>query len=215
MVLFYDADSSLGTDNKGNLAFEPFLEDIDYTEAGDPVYNGQNSVLWANLRKTKGDKIAAEYKRLRTTLRSGGAEPLIGYDVVNNTFETHQSIWPEAIFNEDGYHKCLEPMIDANDGQYLSMLQGNKEQHRRWWLYNRFRYLDSKYTTGTSMENRIMIRAHALSDITLTSYVNMYGRVYYNSAIASNRMTRGIPYVFPWAASGAEDAVIGINDADM
>ena len=46
IVLFYDADSSCGTDNKGNLSFDYYLEDIDFTEAGDPVYNGQNSVLW-------------------------------------------------------------------------------------------------------------------------------------------------------------------------
>jgi hypothetical protein len=40
IVLFYDADSSCGTDNKGNLTFDYYLEDIDYTAAGDPVYNG-------------------------------------------------------------------------------------------------------------------------------------------------------------------------------
>ena len=42
--LFYDADSSLGTDNKGNLTFEYWMEDIDFTDAGDPVFNGQNNV---------------------------------------------------------------------------------------------------------------------------------------------------------------------------
>lgn len=216
MWLFYDADSSLGTDNKGNLAFDYWLEDIDFTEAGEPVYNGQNSVLWANLRRAYAAEIEAEYKRLRTELRADGSgDPLLSYDVANRYFEEHQNKWPEAVFNEDGFKKSIEPMLLKGDGLYLPMLQGKKEQHRKWWLYNRFRYLDSKYNTGTSMTNRITIRAHAKANVSMTSYVNMYGHVYYNAELASERMHRGVEYEFPWAASGAEDAVIGINDADM
>ena len=216
MILFYDADSSLGTDNKGNLAFDYFLEDIDYTEAGEPVFNGQNSVLWANLRNAFYEEIKAEYTRLRTELREDGSgNTLLSYDVANGMFEAHQGKWPEAIFNEDGYKKSIEPMVLKGDGLYLPMLQGKKEQHRKWWLYNRFRYLDSKYVTGTSMTNRITIRAHAKANVSLTAYVNMYGHVYYNSEMVEERMVRGQEYEFEWAASGAEDAVIGINDADM
>lgn len=210
IVLFYDADSSCGTDNKGNLAFDYYLEDIDYTEGGDPVYNGQNSVLWKNLRATRYDEIMAMYQNLRTRTTNP-----ISYDIAIGKFESHQSKWPEAIFNEDMYVKCIEPLILDGDGLYLPMLQGKKEQWMKWWLYNRFRYLDSKYITGTSMTNRITIRTHAKANVSLTSYVNMYGHVYYNAEMVEHRMTRGQEYEFVWAASGAEDAVIGINDADM
>lgn len=208
IVLFYDADSSCGTDNKGNLAFDYYLEDIDYTQGGDPIYNGQNSVLWKNLRATRFDEIAEMYK----TFRVDGA---VSYEQVIDKFAKHQNKWSEAIFNEDMYTKCLEPLIKSGDGVYLPMLQGKKEQWMKWWLYNRFRYLDSKYETGTSMTNRITIRAKSKANVFLKSYVNMYGRVYYNAAIAEHRMERGKEYEFEWAASGAEDAVIGINDADM
>lgn len=208
IVLFYDADSSCGTDNKGNLAFDYYLEDIDYTEGGDPIYNGQNSVLWKNLRATRYDEIAAMYQNLRTSSQ-------VSYDITIGKFENHQNKWPEAIFNEDMYIKCIEPLINDGDGLYLPMLQGKKEQWMKWWLYNRFRYLDSKYVTGTSMTNRITIRTHAKANVSLTSYVNMYGHVYYNDEVVEHRMTRGQEYEFVWAASGAEDAVIGINDADM
>ena len=208
IVLFYDADSSCGTDNKGNLAFDYYLEDIDYTEAGDPVYNGQNSVLWANLRATRYDEIMAMYQELRTGNK-------VSYESTISKFENHQNKWPEAIFNEDMYTKCLEPLINDGDGLYLPMLQGKKEQWMKWWLYNRFRYLDSKYVTGTSMTNRITIRAHQKANVKLTSYLNMYGHVYFNAAVAEHRMTRGQEYEFEWPASGAEDPVIGINDADL
>lgn len=208
IVLFYDADSSCGTDNKGNLAFDYYLEDIDYTEGGDPVYNGQNSVLWKNLRETRHAEIMAMYQDLRTTGK-------ISYDAVIGRFNEHQSKWPEAIFNEDMYTKCIEPLVLDGDGLYLPMLQGKKEQWMKWWLFNRFRYLDSKYVTGTSMTNRITIRAHQKASVFLSSYINMYGHVYFNAAMVENRMERGKLYEFPWPASGAEDPVIGINDADL
>ena len=214
LVLFYDADSSMGTDNKGNLAFDYWLEDIDFTDAGEPVFNGQNSVLWKNLRTCFWDRIESEYVRLRTTL-GADEKPLLSYESVINKIKDHVGTWCEAIYNEDAYKKYIEPFILNGDASYLPMLRGNKMEHVMWWLYNRFRYLDSLFATGTSMENRIMIRAHAKANVTMKSYVNMYGRVYYNALIAQHRMTRGQSYEFVWDATGAEDAVIGINDADM
>lgn len=208
IILFYDADSSLGIDNKGKLAFDPYLEDIDYTAGGDPVYNGQGSVLFVNLRKGFYSRIMEMYQQFRV-------DGLISYDIVNGRFEEHQGKWCEAIFNEDMYRKCLEPMIKDKDSQYLPMLLGKKEMQRKWWLYNRFRFLDSKYITGNSMDTRIMIRAKSKANVWLTPYVNMYGHVYYNDEMVEHRMERGKAYEYIWSASGAEDAVIGINDADM
>ena len=208
IIFFYDADSSLGIDNKGKLAFDPYLEDIDYTAGGDPVYNGQGSVLFVNLRKAFYPEIMEMYQQLRI-------DGLLSYDIVNGRFEAHQNQWCEAIFNEDMYRKCLEPMINDKDSQYLPMLLGKKEMQRKWWLYNRFRFLDSKYITGNSMDTRIMIRAKSKANVWLTPYVNMYGHVYYNDEMVEHRMERGKSYEYVWSASGAEDAVIGINDADM
>lgn len=208
IILFYDADSSLGIDNKGKLAFGPYLEDIDYTAGGDPVFNGQGSVLFVNLRKAFYPEIMEMYQKLRV-------DGLISYDIVNQKFESHQNTWGEATFNEDMWRKCLTPYIVDKDSQYLPMLLGKKEMQRKWWLYNRFRFLDSKYITGSSMSTRIMIRAKSKANVWLTPYVNMYGHVYYNDEMVEHRMERNKAYEYVWSASGAEDAVIGINDADM
>ena len=214
--LFYDADSSIGTDNKGNLTFEYWMEDIDYTEAGDPVFNGQNNVFWSNLRECFSDEIKAEYRRLRTEIGSDG-KALLSYDRVNDLFTAHQSQWSEAIYNEDAWRKAVEPLEKSNDPQYLPMQQGKKEQHFKHWMYNRFRYLDSWAETGAALddENRIMMRAHAQGNIFLTSYINMYGQVYFNSQKDEHRMMRDQEYEFVWSAQGAEDAVIGVNSAPM
>ena len=207
--LYYDGDSILGINNKGALTFSPFLEDTDYTEAGDPVFNGAAHVFWTNLRICFSDEIEKMYQDWRT---SG----LLSYEIMRDAFDDHQNKWPEAIFNEDMYKKCLEAWIEDGDGSYLPMLLGKKELQRAWWLFFRFRYLDSKFVTGTSMENRIMIRAHEQDNIRLVSYVPIYGNVFYNALQVQRRMLNtGEEYEFPWEASGAEDTVIGINDADL
>lgn len=45
----YDDDTALGCDNRGNLKFDYYLEDVDYI-GGTAVYNAQDSVLWNNVR---------------------------------------------------------------------------------------------------------------------------------------------------------------------
>ena len=43
-------DTAIGINNEGKLVFDYNLEDTDKFEGAD-VYNGQNSVMWNNLRK--------------------------------------------------------------------------------------------------------------------------------------------------------------------
>ena len=192
------------------------MEDIDYPAAGDPVFNGQNNVFWSNLRVCFADEIRDMYRNLRTEIGADG-KPLLSYEKVNDLFEAHQSQWSEAIYNEDAWRKAVEPLEKIGDPQYLPMQQGKKEEHFKHFMYNRFRYLDSKFETGSALdeENRIMMRAHAQGNIWLTSYINMYGQVYYNSQKAEHRMVRDQATEFEWTAVGAEDAVIGVNSAPM
>ena len=134
---------------------------------------------------------------------------------MDKLFEAHQSQWSEAIYNEDAWRKAVEPLEKDNDALYLPMQQGKKEQHFKHWMYNRFRYLDSKFETGSAMSDRITMRAHAQGSIFLTSYINMYGQVYFNAAMDEHRMMRDTETEFVWQTEGAEDAVIGVNNAAM
>ncbi|MBQ6835510.1 MAG: hypothetical protein IJO47_00495, partial [Clostridia bacterium] len=195
--LFYDADSSLGKDNKGNHTFDFYLEDIDFTEGGDPVFNGQNSVFWKNIRETYWEEIKAEYQRLRTEIGADGY-PLLSYEGTIGRYQRHQGKWPEAIYNEDGWIKSIEAWTEDGETMYLPMLVGKAELWIMWWLYNRFRYLDSLFETGTSLTNRITIRAHVKADVKLMSYVTMYGRVYFNADMVGQRMFKDTEYTFHW-----------------
>ena len=101
------------------------------------MFNGQNSVLWCNLRDAFGPELATMYK----SLRSAGT---LSYDTVESRFEAHQDKWCEAIFNEDAWRKYINPLIAPEPGKtpsssYLSMMQGSMREQRKWWLYNRFR----------------------------------------------------------------------------
>lgn len=180
----YDMDTAIGIDNMGALTFGYELEDIDLKD-GSPIYNGQESTLWQNLRATRYDKIMEMYQ----DLRSSG---LLSYEDVNRRFEEHQSKWPEAIFNEDAYYKYLQPLIEDGTGAYLSMLQGAKAEQRKWWLYNRFQYMDSKYLAGDSQTtaNTITLRGYNKSNITVTPYADIYASIKFGSYLLSKRALR-------------------------
>ena len=115
VFLPYDFDTAIGINNEGALVFGYDLEDIDTTEGGADVFNGQQSVLWKNMRTAFFDEMKAMYQRLRST----GA---LSYEKVERMFEEHQGKWPEAIFNEDAWFKYLAPLVEKGNASYLSML---------------------------------------------------------------------------------------------
>lgn len=179
----YDMDTAIGINNMGVLSFGYELEDIDLVD-GEPVYNGQDSTFWKNVRATRYEQIKTMYQELR--------RDKLSYEDVERRFEEHQAKWPEAIFNEDAYYKYLEPLIVDGVGSYLSMLQGSKAEQRKWWLYNRFQYMDSKYLAGDSQktENTITLRGYAKSNITVTPYADIYASVKFGSYLISKRALR-------------------------
>lgn len=208
VFLPYDFDTAIGINNEGSLVFSYNLEDIDQTDSGADVFNGQQSVLWKNLRVAFGDEIATMYKELRST----GA---LSYDKVEQMFEEHQAKWPEAIFNEDSYYKYLQPLIDNGSGAYLPMLQGSKAEQRKWWLYNRFRYIDSKYNAGDALTDVIQLRGYAKSNVTVTPYADIYPAVKYGSYLVSTRGQRLVATTLTCPLDNVNDTEIYIYSASQ
>ena len=187
----YDFDTALGINNEGQLVFDYDLEDTDQV-GGYDVYNAQGSVLWCNVRDAFPDELAEMYSDLRNATTASG-ETIYSYDTVSKRFNEHQDAWPEAVWNEDAYEKYLRPLFDENDASYLTMLQGNKASQRDWWMFNGFRYRDSKYETGDASKNYITLRCYALGDITVTPYSHIWPRVKYASATVIERGKRNVP----------------------
>lgn len=178
----YDFDSAIGINNDGELVFDYQLEDIDYQRSGAPIFNGQDSVIWKNIRAAFADELKTMYQNLR----SSGA---LSYDKIEQMFEEHQSKWSEAVFNEDSQFKYIVPFVRDN-ANYLYMLLGSKEEQRKWWLYNRFRYIDSKYIAGDARSDSIFLRPYAASDITLIPYADIYATIAWDATITQSRATR-------------------------
>lgn len=176
---------------------------------GSYVFNAQLSTMWRNVRDAFPDKIADMYAELR---KSGG---LMNFDTIEGRFESHQSLWSEAIFNEDAYVKYVKPLI--SDGKnYLDMLQGSKTEQRRWWLYNRFRYLDSKFNTGDAKSDTVIMRAYATDDIRITPYADIYASVQYgNTSPVSVRAKRGVEYTLKNPLDRANDTEYTIFSASQ
>lgn len=225
----YDMDTALGTNNSGVLMFGYSLEDTDTVSAvisGEggsdaPVYNAQDSVLWVNVR----DAFRAEITAMYRALRSG---TLFNYAYIEDWFERHQSKWSEAIFNEDARVKYLVPLIDpvtvdedtgklVRTDRYLTMLQGSKAEQRKWWLYNRFRYMDSKYNTGDASKT-INLRLFNSGTLTLTPAIDLYVGVSFGGGTTPDlkRTTAETPVTFAYTApSGVTEMETWIYSADL
>lgn len=208
VFLPYDMDTAIGINNEGALVFSYNLEDIDQTEGGADVYNGQQSVLWKNIRAAFGPELQAMYQQLRST----GA---LSYNLTEQMFEEHQDKWPEAVFNEDAFYKYIQPLIDDNNASYLSMAQGSKEEQRKWWLYNRFRYIDSKYNAGDALTDVITLRGYAKNNIMITPYADVYASVKYGSYLVQTRAARNQAYELVCPLDNVNDTEIYIYSASQ
>lgn len=197
----YDMDTALGINNEGQLVFDYALEDIDHLEGGVDVFNGQQSIFWNNLRDAFGQELQAMYKELRST-------GVWSYSRVSQMFEDHQSKWPIAVVNEDSRFKYLDPLTTEGNGSYLSMLQGLKTSQRAWWLYNRFRYLDSKYNVADDLTDVVTIRGYAKANVTVVPYADMYCNVKYGSILTSVRGKQNQSYTLECPLSNVNDTEI-------
>ena len=212
-TLPYDFDSALGINNEGSLAFGYWLEDTDLVD-GEEVYTGQKSVLWNNFRDAFPDEIREMYRSLRSLSDNDPShESPFSYYRVAKLFTDHQSVWPEALWNEDAYTKYLLSYFTGGE-DYLDRLLGSKASQRDWWLFNRFRYLDSKYFCGDAATNRIVLRTYQIADITVTPYSDIYARVRFGSYDTVKRCKRNVSYVMECQADSLNDTETYIYSAD-
>ena len=205
LILPYDYDTALGIDNSGELKFGYHLEDTDMLGT-QGVFNGHESVLYVNIRKAFGDELKAMYQTLRRN-------DTFSYPEIERRFEEHQGVWGEAVFNEDAHFKYIEPLISDGNSTYLKMLQGSKAEQRKWWLYNRFRYMDAKYEAADSLEDYILLRTYGVADLTLTPYADIYAAAKFDSVTVKTRALRGASYVLRNPLDKANDTVVGIYSA--
>ena len=214
----YDMDTALGTDNSGELkyGFSYGLEDTDTVDDA-IIYNGQDSVLWCNIRDAFVNEIGIMYDNLRSNSN-------FSYEAVENMFEQHQTKWPEAMWNEDAMFKYIWPLTKPDAGKqsvskYLKMMLGSKAEQRKWWLYNRFRYMDSKWHAGDALGDQIVFRAREKGNITITPFKDMYATINFGGILKRERAKAGNPVTlindasFTAGTGGRNEQIINIHSA--
>lgn len=206
-LLPYDFDTAIGINNEGALVFDYDLEDTDKVNNED-VFNGQESTLWLNIRDAFKSEIYTMYDKLRTAGK-------FSYEAINTKMNEHQSkCWPEALWNEDAKLKYLD--VYLTDGEeYFDMCQGNKRTQREWWLYNTFKYRDSKYRTGDAQKMTASFRAYSPEDMTVTPYQHLWPRVdFTDSYPVTQRSKRNVPNLMKCPIDTASDTEIFIRSSD-
>lgn len=120
-----------------------------------------------------------EIRTMYQELRSNNANPF-SYKAIYEKMKKHQETWPEVAWNWDAQIKYIEPFhLGSNN---LAMLQGNKASQRDWWLYNAFKYRDSKYQAGEALTNSIHLRLYEAGEIRVVPYSHLYTRVKFGQA---------------------------------
>ena len=106
-------------------------------------------------------------------------------------------------------------MIDDGDLSYLPMVQGKKEMQRKWFLYNQFRYDDSKYQAGDAQTDVITLRGYAKDNITIVPYADIYATIKYGSYLVSTRAKHNQSYLLENPLDNVNDTEIYIYSASQ
>lgn len=120
------------------------------------------------------------YQSLRSQKGTENGTKEFSYSAITKKMDEHQSAWAEVLWNTDNEIKYLQPFYAGRD--YLDMAQGNKATQRDFWLYNAFKYRDSKYMTGEALTNYILLRLYGIGQIEVTPYSHIYARVQFGNA---------------------------------
>ena len=204
LLIFYDNDTLIPINNEALITFLYNVEISDVI-GNKNVWNGADSELWKLVEEAFSDDIREMYY----TMRQRG---ILSYDrMIEYLYKRQAEKWSEAIYNEDGYFKYEQPLIEGyldysqshenpqivKTGAYLYALQGSRELYGKWIWKNRFLYLDSKFLAGSVLGDTAVFRTYTpavwtgiapCADITLTSFNAMYFNVKWGSVTRSQRV---------------------------
>lgn len=202
--IFYDNDTLLPINNESLIAFLYNVE-IHDTIGNKNVWNGANSELWKLVEEAFADEIREMYYDMRQ-------RGILSYEkLIDYLYKRQAEKWSEAIYNEDGYYKYEQPLIEGyldysnshenpetvKTGAYLYALQGSRELYGKWIWKNRFLYLDSKFLAGSILSDTAVFRTYTptvwtgvqpCADISLTSFNAMYFNIKWGSVTRSQRV---------------------------
>ncbi len=149
---FYDNDTSFGINNSG---FEIVMSDgstayyaeDDRQDAAQKVFQGDESVLWTNLKLTKSSDIKTMYRDLRNSD--------LDLNLLEKYFVKPTESWSASVYNEDSYRKYVAyayagfSYTDVNNVEenedVIQKLRGDGVLHFSKFMKDRIDYCDRKW----------------------------------------------------------------------
>lgn len=192
--VFYDLDTAIGLNNEGVNDFNFDIETHD-TIGTQNVFNGEGSALWYLVEQAYAAELEEKYNELRNSGK------LTYNKAMQYLHEDQIAKICEAQYNADADFKYISPLVDDGIATYLYTAQGSRLDHIKWWLYNRFNYMDSKYTASDFKSNYLTMRLYTPSDwqdvqpnasITVTPYADQYTHIKYGSYDIYERSKAGV-----------------------
>lgn len=177
--LYDGTDTYTGSLNTSNNIFTA-TDGTEIQYKGSLVFNGQRSGLWNNFRECFKDDIQSMYRTLRAQAGETNGTTEFSYRKISQKMNNHQNMWPEVLWNLDQEIKYLQPFYNGVNN--LAMAQGDKRTQRNFWMFNTFKYRDSKYMTADSVNNYIHLRIYNKGIIRITPYSHIYARVEFGNA---------------------------------
>lgn len=140
---FYDNDTCFGIDNDGLESFDYSSED-DNTDAAQ-IFQGENSVLWNNLKAEFETELGSVYNTLR--------QNQLKQEVLDKYFiDESVAKFPAAIYNADAKAKYIDyaydPIVVDQEGteeEVIFKLRGDGLTAYRRFMPDRFNYCDGKW----------------------------------------------------------------------
>lgn len=158
--ILYDNDTTNGLINTGIIRVKPTddRQTVFAVVDGKKVYTfaGHDSKLWNMLEAdTEFMSIVKEMDRALYTVG-------ISYDNVIKVLDKEQADkWVERVYNQDAQYKYIGPYNNKSTN-YLSLLQGKRDLHRKWWLAKRFAKYDAEFVSGDYAARAISLKLNGL-----------------------------------------------------
>ena len=158
--ILYDNDTTNGLINTGIIKVKPTddRQTVFAVVDGKKVYTfaGHDSKLWNMLEAdTEFMSIVTEMDRALYTVG-------ISYDNVIKVLDKEQADkWVERVYNQDAQYKYIGPYNNKSTN-YLSLLQGKRDLHRKWWLAKRFAKYDAEFVSGDYAARAISLKLNGL-----------------------------------------------------
>lgn len=207
--VFYDCDTAMGLNNEGVNDFGFGIEYHDKIGNKD-VWNGETSTLWNLVEQAFEEEITELYHQYRNDGKLTYAKTL-------SVLEGEQiAKICAAQYNSDADFKYVKPLINENIATYLYVAQGSRLNHLKWWLFNRFNYIDSKYVASDYAADYMTLRLYTPdtwsdvtpnADITITPYADQYLNIKYGSYVVGEKGTHNV-------SSTIEAPEITFNDTE-